>query len=100
MIDSLHLNIISCSCRCGNRWTHSHTWLASRSKGYLGGSPTPDQSFKLPYSGYSHHHWNVDGCFRCVPIALGPMTEPSFQEPPANQPLVDRATAAKNELLA
>jgi len=90
MIDSLHLNIISVSCKCGNKWTHSHTWLASQAHGYLGGTPNPQQEEKLQYHSYSTHLWNVSGCFRCVPLQLGhnwtkPLRE-SFNEKPKPAP--------------
>jgi hypothetical protein len=70
MIDSLHLNIISCSCTCGNRWTHSYSYLAAQGH-YLGGTPNPDQELKLPYKSFSSELRNFNGCFRCVPLALG-----------------------------
>lgn len=83
LIDCLHLNIISCSCVCGNRWTHSHPWLASKTHGYLGGTPNPTQMEKLRFESYSSHLWNVNGCHRCVPLQLSegwtkPLLSPRF----------------------
>lgn len=96
--DCLHLNIISCSCVCGNRWTHSHTWLASLKHGILGGTPNPIQLEKLKYESFSNHLWNVNGCFRCVPLQLGegwtkPLV-PHFQ-PKAAEVAKDRITQAQ-----
>ena len=70
MIDSLHLNIYSITCTCGNRWTHSTT-LLSGSDGTLGGTPNPIQELKLPYTTTSHLQRNSNGCWRCVPLQLG-----------------------------
>lgn len=113
LCDSLHLDIIQCSCVCGNKWTHSHTWLASRAHGYLGGSPTPLQMEKLQYHSYTSKLWNVNGCHRCVPLQLSegwtkPLIAPTFDRVPSErakarveaEQQAARITAAEQELLA
>lgn len=106
LIDSLHLDIISCSCVCGNKWTHSRPWLASQAHGYLGGTPNPLQLEKLRYMSYSNELWQVNGCFRCVPLQLGdgwtkPLPAPRFDRRSQEQAKREQeAKTAEDELLA
>lgn len=70
-IDCLHLEIHKNSCRCGNKWESSYPILASETHGYLGGTPDPTQSFRLPVKSMAETDRHYDHCFRCVPLALG-----------------------------
>jgi hypothetical protein len=83
MIDCLHLEILQCSCSCGQRWTHSYPLAASRDKGLLGGTPNPQMLQKLQHESYTIHYRNFNGCFRCVSLQLSegwtkPLPEGSF----------------------
>ncbi len=69
--DCLHLHILNCSCTCGHKWTHSNLWLASQKAGYLGGTPDPHQSLKLPCLSMEETQRHYEHCARCVPLALG-----------------------------
>ena len=71
MIDCLHLIIQKCSCACGNKWDHSDLILASKTEGYLGGTPDPQQESKLPVLSMEENTSHYPYCFRCVPLALG-----------------------------
>ncbi len=101
--DCLHLNIISCSCRCGNKWTHSHPWLSHSTAGYLGGTPSPQQEEKLHATSYENTRWTVSHCFRCVPLQLGVgWTKPTpVAVRPSSSPAASMVQAASDdELLA
>lgn len=102
-MDQLHLDIIQCSCSCGNRWTHSRTLLAS-SDGALGGTPSPHQELKLRYESITELRWNTNGCHRCVPLQLSknwtqPLPAQRFEPKPAIEPL-NPAAKAEKELLS
>jgi hypothetical protein len=78
MPNSLLLMILSCSCTCGNKWTHSYSILLGN--GYLGGTPSPDQEHKLPVQGIINESRNTNHCFRCVPLGLNiGWTKPTAQ---------------------
>ena len=86
MIDCLHLEILQCSCSCGQRWTHSYP-LAAGSDGTLGGRPDPQMQLKLTHRTMTVHHRQFNGCFRCVSLQLSegwtkPLVE-SFQAQPS-----------------
>ncbi len=70
-VDCLHLDIQNCKCSCGNQWKQSEVWLASKTYGYLGGTPTPEQEWKLPVLSMAEGDRQVSHCFRCVPLGLG-----------------------------
>lgn len=63
---NLAIWIISCSCNCGNKWTHSYvTFLA-------GGTPSPaeEHSGKVTTI-HDHSHKQVSHCFLCATLGLG-----------------------------
>lgn len=67
--DQLYLIVESCNCRCGHKWTTSYPIL-SATDGSLGGTPTPDQEYKLPVVAIHEADRHFDHCFRCVSIVL------------------------------
>jgi len=69
-MDCLHLDIDHCSCSCGNKWTHSEPWLA-HTNGDFGGTPSPDQSRRLPVKSMTENQIHYDHCFQCAPLGLG-----------------------------
>lgn len=108
VVDALHLEIEDYSCACGNKWTHSHAWLASQLHGYLGGTPDPMQMEKLQFQSFSNSHRNVNGCHRCVPLQLGknwtrpliPSYQPVGQNTLAQPKAKTKAELAREDLLA
>lgn len=101
--DCLHLHVVSASCTCGNKWTHSRLWLSSSIAGYLGGTPSPQQEHKLPCTSYENTQEQVSHCWRCVPLALGVgWTKPSVMRTsstPSKPPVYDQK-AIEDELLS
>jgi len=65
----LCLHVISASCKCGNKWTHSHLWLSGG--GVLGGTPTPFQEEQNPVTSIAESTYHYSNCFRCVGLHIG-----------------------------
>ena len=76
--DALHLMILSCSCVCGNRWTHSYSILAL-ADGSLGGTPTPQEEYHLAPIKITTSPRNYNHCYRCVSLHLKPETWNNMQ---------------------
>jgi hypothetical protein len=66
----LHLEVWNFRCACGNQWKHSYPILAGP-EGPRGGTPTPEEEWKLKYESMSEHNDLVNGCHRCVPLQMG-----------------------------
>lgn len=64
-MQSLLLWIETCSCSCGNRWTHSYLTYST------GGTPRPQDELKLKVERIEPTRRNSSSCFRCVPLGLG-----------------------------
>lgn len=70
-VDCLHLEIHLNSCRCGNKWKSSYPILASEKHGFLGGTPNPQDSYRLPVRSMAESNVPHDHCFQCVELTLG-----------------------------
>ena len=64
MPQSLRLWVVSCSCSCGQKWTHSYVTFS------LGGTPNAQEEDKLPVEAITETRRNFSHCFRCVPLGL------------------------------
>lgn len=103
MINCLHLEILQCSCTCGQRWTHSYPLAANTQDGLLGGTPTPEMQLKLKVESYTLHYHHYESCWRCVPLQLSegwtkPLPAEDFKEPGPQARPTTRPTA--EDLLA
>jgi hypothetical protein len=94
MVDQLYLVIQSCNCRCGNKWTHSYP-ICAGTDGSLGGTPTPEQEYKLPVVAIDAQDIHFDHCYRCVSIAI----PRAFQFKPAGLEGKHKARATVADLL-
>ena len=82
----LHLDITEISCRCGNKWTHSHLLLCTPQVAF-GGTPSPIEEEKLICKSYETFHRATSHCFRCVKLQLGEnWTRPAYERPKPAQP--------------
>ncbi len=66
--NAISLQIIECSCACGNTWTHSYPILYGH--GNFGGTPGPTEERTFPVQHILSSKRNYSHCFRCVDPAL------------------------------
>ena len=87
---TLTLWIESCSCRCGNAWTHSYLTYPN------GGTPNPIDEDKFTVTHIIPSRRNYSSCFRCAPLGLGIGWT---KETPAQSAVQTPRNASASELL-
>jgi hypothetical protein len=89
---SLLLWIQDCSCKCGQRWVHSHLTYNN------GGTPLPKDEDKLSVSAIVHSRRSASHCHRCAPLGLGVGWERAESAAPTVS--VSKPSAIKTKLSA